>query len=76
MNLAALIRSRGLKMNWVAERIGLSESHFSEICNGRRNMRVGSLGALAEILDVSVEVVFEAWKAGKKGTSDGTQAES
>jgi transcriptional regulator with XRE-family HTH domain len=55
MMLHAMIRERGLKQNWVADKVGLSQSYFNEIALGKRPMPPALIRPLAKILRVTAD---------------------
>lgn len=56
-NLSRIIRERGLKQNYVAERAGLTEAQLSGIIKGRRVVKVSDLIQLSDVLGVSVNAL-------------------
>ena len=60
MKLRQIIRERGLKQNWIAEKIGIPESHFSEVVRGKRRMPLEKVVPLAELLQIPIEDVVRA----------------
>lgn len=53
--LRQLIDSKGLKLSYVAERIGLSAYGFSLKLNNKSEFRTGEIARLCELLGISVE---------------------
>ena len=60
MSLKTMVAERGLKQNWVASRLGVSQSHFSEMIRGLKSVPVEVVLPLAEILNTSAEDVLRA----------------
>lgn len=53
------IKKRGLKQNFVASRIGIDPNRFSDLVNGRRQLRVEEALILADMFDLDVEEVIQ-----------------
>ena len=60
--LKQLIDSRGLKQNWIAEQVGISEATLSRIIQGS-TPRLDQACKLAELFEVPVEKLFETVNA-------------
>jgi len=54
------IKKRGLKQNYVASRIGIDQNRFSDLVNGRRQIRVEEALILADMFDLDVEDVIQS----------------
>lgn len=54
------IDKRGLKRKYVASRLGMTEARFSDLVNGRRQIRVEEALILADMFDLEVEEVIQA----------------
>lgn len=54
-----LIETQGRRLDWVAERVGISPSHLSNILAGRRQISAAQALALAEALQVPVEYILQ-----------------
>lgn len=50
--ISDLIRARGLKQKWIAERVGITETYLSMICSGDANPSEDILQKLAVVLKV------------------------
>jgi len=57
------IKKRGLKQNFVASRIGIDQNRFSDMVNGRRQIRVEEALILADMFDLEVEEVIQTERA-------------
>lgn len=53
-----IIREKGLKQIFVAEKAGLDSKQFSDILNGRRALRVEYLNPIADALGVDVRTLI------------------
>jgi len=53
------IKKRGLKQNYVASRIGIDQNRFSDMVNGRRQIRVEEALILADMFDLEIEEVIQ-----------------
>lgn len=60
MTLKAMFAERGLKQNWIAGRLGVTQSHFSEMVRGIKSVPVEIVLPLAAMLNVSAEDVLRA----------------
>jgi Helix-turn-helix domain len=60
MALKDLIRDCGMKQGWLAGQLGYSVGGFAVICQGRRNLPIDKLRALAELLHRPVDEVLTA----------------
>jgi len=50
-----VLDSKGLKQEWVADQIGVTQATISNWCTGRKKPRKPSLMALANLLNVEIE---------------------
>lgn len=57
-NIRYLIRSKGLKQTFVAEKAGLTDQQLTDILNNRRLLRVEHLEPLARALGVTIETLI------------------
>ncbi|MEV8473889.1 helix-turn-helix transcriptional regulator [Streptomyces sp. NPDC051173] len=57
-SLAGLVAERGMSRKELADRMGVSPGRVSQILSGDENLTLRSLAAVAEALDVSVEISF------------------
>jgi plasmid maintenance system antidote protein VapI len=53
------IKKRGLKQNFVASRIGIDQNRFSDMVNGRRQIRVEEALILADMFGLDVDEVIQ-----------------
>ena len=60
MRIQQLLNFMGLRQGQVARGLGLSEAHFSAICNGRRDLPIRLVTPLAQILGVTTGEVIAA----------------
>lgn len=51
----ALIEEKGMRVNFILEKIGKSESYFRQIKTGKASIPAGVLAQIAEILGTTVE---------------------
>jgi transcriptional regulator with XRE-family HTH domain len=75
MTLKDMIRSRGIKANWLADRIGITKYSLSRAMNGHRPLPAAKIMALAEVLGVPFEDVFQAAYP-TKGTQHNAKGET
>ncbi|MGW1072187.1 helix-turn-helix domain-containing protein [Streptomyces sp. NPDC002537] len=57
-SLAGLVAERGMSRKELADRMGVSPGRVSQILSGDENLTLRSLAAVADALDVCVEVSF------------------
>ena len=57
-NIRRLIRTKGLKQTFVAEKAGLTDQQLTDILNNRRLLRVEHLEPLARALGVTIETLI------------------
>ncbi|MCC3772681.1 helix-turn-helix domain-containing protein [Streptomyces sp. UNOC14_S4] len=57
-SLAGLVAERGMSRKDLAERMGVSPGRVSQILSGDENLTLRSLVAVAEALDVRMEISF------------------
>ena len=57
-NIRYIIRSKGLKQTFVAEKAGLTDQQLTDILNNRRLLRVEHLEPLARALGVTIETLI------------------
>jgi plasmid maintenance system antidote protein VapI len=60
MNIQALMRERGLKQWWIAERLDMDETLLSRMFTGRRHFPDEKVGPLAKLLGVRKQDVEAA----------------
>jgi len=53
--LKELLKSRGLKQNWLAQKIGVSKVTVSNWCSGKSMPKKEHLQRISELLDVPVK---------------------
>lgn len=59
-NIRCVIAAQGLKQRVVAERAGFDEQAFSNMLNGRKNIRAEYIPIIAEVLGVTANDLFAA----------------
>jgi len=57
MLLKELLKSKGIKQKWLAQKIGVSEVTISNWCNGKSFPKKEHLQKLSELLDVPVKEI-------------------
>lgn len=57
-NLKKMREERGLKQNFVAEQLGITQNYYSQIENGHRPPQVNHLLILRNIFNVSLDDIF------------------
>jgi transcriptional regulator with XRE-family HTH domain len=57
MLLKELLKSKGLKQNWLANKIGVSEVTVSNWCSGKSVPTKAHLQKISEILEVPVKTI-------------------
>lgn len=57
-NIRAIIKQKGLKQRYVAQRIGVSEKTFSAMLTGRQNILVDDVEKICDVLDVTPNDLF------------------
>lgn len=62
MTLREIVASRGLKQNWLAERLGLTESTLSRILRGQSEFPVSKIEELSWLLGMGLLEVVRAAK--------------
>ncbi|GAB7387335.1 hypothetical protein BSNK01_11710 [Bacillaceae bacterium] len=55
----ALIKSRGLKKKYVAERLGLNQSYFSRIASGKVIPNIETLHKIARFFGCYIDDLYE-----------------
>lgn len=58
-NIKRIIRDKGLKQTFVAERAGMTDQQLSDILNKRKLLRVEHLEPLAKALGVDVKKLIQ-----------------
>lgn len=58
-NLKEVLTLQGRSLRWMAERCGVSRSHFSRICSGEKRASAHVVQVCSDILGVPVELLFE-----------------
>jgi transcriptional regulator with XRE-family HTH domain len=72
-SLAGLLAERGMSRKDLADCIGVSPGRVSQILSGDENLTMRSLAAVAEALDVNVDITFrEASPAEHRETAEVT----
>ena len=67
-NIVRIIRKKGLKQKFVAERAGYSEQQFSDMLNGRKLIKPCDLYAIAGAMEANVGELFD--DAGLEGREE------
>jgi len=57
MLLKELLKSKGLKQNWLASKIGVSEVTVSNWCAGKSVPKKAHLQKISELLDVPLKTI-------------------
>ena len=57
MLLKELLKSKGLKQNWLANKIGVSEVTVSNWCAGKSVPKKAHLQKISELLDVPLKTI-------------------
>jgi plasmid maintenance system antidote protein VapI len=60
------IREVGLRQNWLADRVGVSEATLSLVIAGKRGLTQQRAWQLAALVDNDVALLFELSKDGRK----------
>lgn len=63
MTLRTMIRERGLKQSWLANRLGIEPAQFSRILDGKNEMPTRAVLPIADILQVDAMEILKALKA-------------
>jgi transcriptional regulator with XRE-family HTH domain len=58
MLLKELLKSKGLKQKWLADKIGVSEVTVSNWCSGKSVPKRAHLKKISEILEVPVKAII------------------
>ena len=58
--LQNILQGQGRKQNWVASNLGLAQSHFSEIVQGKKTFPIDKVRPLADLLGIAPEVILAA----------------
>jgi hypothetical protein len=58
-NLEAVIREQGRRFDWVAAQAGISKSHLTMICGGKRGASEGVAGRIAATLNTPLFLLFD-----------------
>ncbi|MDR1753810.1 MAG: helix-turn-helix domain-containing protein [Eubacterium sp.] len=59
-NIKSIIRKRGLKQSFVAEKCGYKQSTFGNILNGRLDIRERDISKICDFLDVTPNELFNS----------------
>ena len=57
MLLKELLKSKGIKQNWLATKMGVSEVTVSSWCAGKSVPRKDHLKKLSELLDIPIKAI-------------------
>lgn len=60
--LALLIKTKGLRQVYVAEKSGYTSQELSDMLNGRKLIKACDIHKLAKVLGVTVEEIYTAGK--------------
>ena len=58
LHITALIAAQGRRMDWLAERVGVSQGHLTHVLAGRRRLRPEHAQRIAEALGVPVSYIL------------------
>lgn len=58
-NIRKIIKDKCYKQTVIAQELGLTRQQFSDMVHGRKVIRLGLIPQIAEILDVTLEELFE-----------------
>jgi transcriptional regulator with XRE-family HTH domain len=58
--LRTLIDDRGLRQDWIADKLGVSEATFSRWVTGRAEVPIGKVTQFADVLGVKVADIVAA----------------
>jgi transcriptional regulator with XRE-family HTH domain len=56
-----LLENRKLNQSWLAEKMGVSRAHVSQILNARPNMTLLTIAKIAVALNVEPDVCLDTW---------------
>ncbi|MBN1184811.1 MAG: helix-turn-helix transcriptional regulator [Bacteroidales bacterium] len=62
MLLKELLKSKGLKQNWLASKIWVSEVTVCNWCAGNSVSKKSQLQKISELLEVSVKTIINKWR--------------
>ena len=54
IKLKSYIHSRGLRFSYIADNIGVSSGHLSQILNGRYEPKLSLIKGIAKVLDLDI----------------------
>ena len=60
VGISNIIKEKGLKQIYVAEKAGLGKQEFSDMLNGRKLIKVCDLPRIAEALEVTTNDIYAA----------------
>lgn len=60
-----LIRQKGLKQKYVADKAGYTTQEFSDMMNGRKIIKLCDIPRIATVLGVKADDIYEAGKKGE-----------
>ena len=58
IKLEEIIRGKGLKKSYIAQKIGISPSLLSKYLSGERKPKLNTAKKLADLLELSIEEIF------------------
>lgn len=62
--VAEIIKTKGLKRVYVAQKAGYSAQELSDMINGRKLIKACDIPKLATVLGVTIDDIYEAGKRG------------
>ena len=65
MDLRNLRNKRGLRRNFVADKVGICGKHLNDIERGRVNLTQKVAERLAELYQLDIEEIFQMYKEGQ-----------
>jgi plasmid maintenance system antidote protein VapI len=64
--LVRTVRASGRRQNWLAERLGISQSSMTRVVKGERTLPPHLAGRLADLVDGDLGALFEIANDGRK----------
>lgn len=59
-NIARIIKEKGLKQSYVAEKAGFTAQELNDMLNGRRLIKMCDIPKIAEVLKVTSDDIYAA----------------
>jgi transcriptional regulator with XRE-family HTH domain len=75
-NLKTLREERGLKQNFVASRLGITQNYYSQIENGHRPPQTKHLLILRDLFGVSLDEIFFKGEFAKRDSEQSATKEA